>query len=68
MNGKKMYVDLWDSAVSRHLFVSKSWEPEETKLISSLLKEGDVFDVGANVGYFTLLASEVVGTTGKVFA
>lgn len=69
VNGKRMFVDLWDSAVSTHLFVSKTWEPEETKLISGLLKEGDVFvDVGANVGYFTLVASEAVGMAGKVFA
>jgi len=69
VNGKRMFVDLWDSAVSTHLFVSKTWEPEETELVSSLLHEGDVFvDVGANVGYFTLLASECVGSSGKVFA
>jgi FkbM family methyltransferase len=69
VNGRRMFVDLWDSAVSTHLFVSKTWEPEETKLVSSLLRAGDVFvDVGANVGYFTLVASEAVGSSGKVFA
>ena len=41
----------------------------ETRLVSSLLRQGDVFvDVGANVGYFTLIASDAVGKTGKVFA
>jgi FkbM family methyltransferase len=69
VNGRRMFVDLWDSAVSTHLFVSKTWEPEETRLVSSLLREGDVFvDVGANVGYFTLVASDAVGKSGKVFA
>ncbi len=69
VNGKRMFVDLWDSAVSTHLFVSKTWEPEETRLVSSLLREGDVFvDVGANMGYFTLVASDAVGKSGKVFA
>ena len=69
VNGKRMFVDLRDSAVSTHLFVSKTWEPVETKLVSSMLTEGDVFvDVGANVGYFTLIASEAVGSGGKVFA
>ncbi len=69
VNGKKMFVDLRDSAVATHLFVSKTWEPEETKLVSRLLEEGDVFvDVGANLGYFTLIASDAVGKTGRVFA
>ncbi len=27
-----------------------------------------VYDIGANVGFYTLLASELVGSTGKVFA
>ena len=69
VNGKRMYVDLWDTAVSNHLFVAHTWEPEETSLISSRLKPGDVFvDVGANLGYFTLIASDAVGPAGKVFA
>jgi FkbM family methyltransferase len=67
--GKWMYVDLWDSAVATNLFVNHVWEPEETNLISALLRKGDVFvDIGANIGYFTLLASGVVGSAGKVFA
>jgi len=33
------------------------------------LKPGDVFvDVGANIGYYTILASKLVGAGGKVFA
>jgi len=33
------------------------------------LKRGDVFvDVGANIGYYTILASRLVGTGGRVFA
>jgi FkbM family methyltransferase len=67
--GKWMYVDLWDSAVAMNLFVNRVWEPEETNVIVGLLHEGDVFvDIGANIGYFTLLASDAVGDTGKVFA
>ena len=69
VNGRRMFVDMRDSAVATHLFTTGTWEPEETKLVSNLLKEGNVFvDVGANIGYFTLLASAAVGKTGKVFA
>jgi FkbM family methyltransferase len=37
--------------------------------ILNKLKQGDIFvDVGANVGYYTILASKLVGVNGKVFA
>jgi len=37
--------------------------------IVNVLKLGDVFvDVGANIGYYTILASKRVGASGKVFA
>ena len=45
------------------------YEPELTQRISEQLRLGDVFiDVGANMGYFTLLASELVGEEGLVVA
>jgi FkbM family methyltransferase len=44
-------------------------EPEETRLLESILSPGmTVLDIGANVGYFSVLASRAVGPTGKVFA
>lgn len=45
------------------------WEPNLTAWIHSHLKPGDCFiDVGANVGYFSLAASPLVGPSGKVIA
>jgi len=45
------------------------WEPEVSRVIETLLAPGDVFvDVGANVGYDTLLGSWRVGPAGKVVA
>jgi FkbM family methyltransferase len=36
-------------------------------LIRSTLKQGDVFvDVGANIGYFTIMAAKAVGVSGNV--
>jgi FkbM family methyltransferase len=43
------------------------WEPNISKLIETTLRDGDVFvDVGANIGYDTLLASTIVGAGGGV--
>ena len=40
-----------------------------TRLFEETLKPGDsVLDIGANVGYFTVLGAKLVGPQGKVFA
>jgi len=45
------------------------WEPNLTAWIAERLRPGDVFvDVGANIGYFSLLASKLVGEKGRVVA
>lgn len=45
------------------------WEPNLTFYLRRALSAGDVLaDVGANVGYFTLLAAGLVGKAGKVVA
>ncbi|MGH0030063.1 MAG: FkbM family methyltransferase [Myxococcota bacterium] len=45
------------------------FEPRETQMILASLRPGDTFvDVGANVGYYTLLAAQSVGPEGRVVA
>ena len=45
------------------------WEPEVTSVILSIIGRGMTFvDVGANNGYYTLLAAEKVGTEGHVYS
>lgn len=44
-------------------------EPEQTSTFVDTLKKGQVFfDIGANVGYYTILGARIVGSQGKVFA
>ena len=58
-----------DRFVSQRLREHGIWEPYETSLVLTLLRPGDVFiDVGANVGYFSVVAASVVGAEGAVFA
>lgn len=55
--------------VDRTIYCTGGWEPLETKVISAALKPGDSFvDVGANIGFFSLLAHRLVGAEGRVHA
>lgn len=59
------------SCVDLHWFLEKKLfpEPELVELLLRALKPGDVaVDGGANIGFFTLLMSRLVGATGHVHA
>ncbi|MEP1593250.1 MAG: hypothetical protein ABJK20_01700, partial [Halieaceae bacterium] len=57
--------DSRDQVISHRLRETGIWEPYETQLVLTLLQEGGVFvDVGANLGYFTVLAAARVGEQG----
>jgi len=50
-----------------HLFYYGSYEPEETQWMKQYIQPGMVvFDVGANIGYYTILLSKLVGENGAV--
>lgn len=65
--GRALGVNRWLAA---HLAGnSGDYEARYDNGFSSALRQGDcVWDVGANVGYYTRLFSERVGETGRVFA
>lgn len=51
------------------IYRKKIYEPETSLKICSLLEPGDIFiDIGANFGFFTLLASKRVKNSGLVIA
>jgi FkbM family methyltransferase len=66
--GFRISVDT-SEAMGRVLVATGVWEPHVTAVFKRLLLPGDVcVDVGANTGYFTLLAAKLVGPTGRVYA
>lgn len=46
-----------------------TYELEAQKFFEKIIKEGDiVYDIGAHVGFYSLLASNKVGSNGKIFS
>ena len=57
-----------DDILERHLFFG-SFEYIQKKIIIGFLHPGGTFlDIGANLGYYSLLASEKLGPSGKIMA
>jgi FkbM family methyltransferase len=55
--------------MNQALFLYGTYEISETRLLQALLRPGMTFaDVGANIGYYTLLGSRLVGGAGAVHA
>ena len=68
MGGYAFHCDLRD-AISREVCFTGFYEPQETALVRSILRPGMSFvDVGANWGYYTLLAASLVGSEGRVLS
>jgi FkbM family methyltransferase len=55
--------------VSAYIGTDGWYEPEPTELLKKLLKKGMVvIDVGANIGWYTLLSAKIVGPNGLVLS
>lgn len=64
--GHWMYLDRDDSM---GLAARGRYEPKETSILSGLVRSGDIaLDLGANIGYYTLLLARLVGPEGTVYA
>jgi FkbM family methyltransferase len=65
-HGFVMSLDL-RQLIDREIYCQGEWEPLETALFARVLRPGDrVVDVGANIGWFSLLAARLVGPEGQV--
>lgn len=56
-----------DSVLSRQIY--EGFEKVEIEFVTKFLRNGDIFiDIGANVGIYSLYASDIVGPNGLVFS
>ncbi len=64
----RLFVDLADRVIGMNI-LRGAYELEEVEFIRSCIGPGDhVLDIGANIGYFTILMANWVGEEGSVVA
>lgn len=69
INDIKFYVPNKISSMSHSLIFNNIWEPEVIKLLKKInLKKFTIFDVGANIGWYTLNFYKLVGMNGKIYS
>jgi FkbM family methyltransferase len=67
--GDAIYLAPLDLDLTPSIIRNGEWEPNVERTIASLLSPGDIaIDVGANVGYHTLVMAATVGSRGQVHA
>jgi FkbM family methyltransferase len=65
----KIFADPTDQVIAPQLVEFGVWERGLTALVRKRVRQGTTFiDVGANIGYYTLLAAKLVGPFGRVIA
>jgi len=67
IEGQRLFLDKEDSLMLS--IKNKEHENFETECAKNIINEGDVVvDLGANIGYYTLIFAKLVGKNGEVFA
>ena len=65
----RMLLDLTDQGISRELWLAQSREKEHIIMLKAALEPGmSVLDIGANIGYYSVMMGRLVGDQGKVYA
>jgi FkbM family methyltransferase len=69
VSGIRMRVNLLDEGVAHQMYDKREYEQVETNFVAQKLTSGAVFvDIGANIGFYSIQASKVVGPSGVVVA
>ena len=65
----RLYLDTGDRGLSRTLFLFGKREIDHYKMLQGILEPGmNILDIGANIGYYAVMESIVIGPTGTVTA
>jgi FkbM family methyltransferase len=67
--GQRIFVDSRDIGLGIHLLTEGTWESWIADRFEQTLRPGaTVIEVGANVGFYTLLGASLIGPTGRYYA
>jgi FkbM family methyltransferase len=65
----RLWVDLNDRGISRTLMLFGERELEHKAMLERIVEPGmRIFDIGANIGYYAIMESQLVGPSGQVVA
>ena len=65
----EMYLDPKDRGISRTLLLFGNRELDHKIILETVLKKDmKIFDIGANIGYYVLMQSKLIGKKGKILA
>ena len=65
----KMELDLYDNGISRTLIFFGARELDHKLILERELKEGmTLLDLGANIGYYVIMESRLIGESGFIYA
>ncbi|MDO9499188.1 FkbM family methyltransferase [Falsiroseomonas sp.] len=67
--GRKIFLPGGDAGMTPEIILSGTWEPHVEAVLRRVLKPGmQVAEVGASLGFHTLVMAEAVGPTGHIHA
>ena len=67
--GMPLLVNIYDRGIGTRLYLGRGYGGGRITEMERVIRPGDrVIDLGANIGYFTLLMARLVGPTGRVYA
>lgn len=65
----RMWLDLTDPGLSRTMLLFGKRELEHKRLMELIVVPGTtIFDIGANIGYYAVMESRLVGPAGRIIA
>ena len=65
----RLYVDTRDTGITPHLINDGFWETWLTQCLARVIRPGDTcIDIGANVGYYSVLMAGLAGAAGQTIA
>jgi FkbM family methyltransferase len=65
ITGLRFYVPTGDTVIAPKMIGNRTWEPRVSGILEKLVRKNlDFLDIGANIGYFSVLVASILGRKG----